>query len=171
MKGIKVGVDVNSDFRYRSDGQDWDFTIQDPLAIGVEMHVNETFDAGLEMMMNSNIEAVISAADMEISHISLYGLYKLYSDENITFMPKFGYSTMNFDINIDNDYYDYYYGGSPNVDSEGGLLFGFQIEYKDVIHVSYTRHTGKFEVGSGYDDPENYKTLTSRFNISYMYSF
>ena len=163
MKAIKVGVDINSDYRIRYEGENQSLYLQDPLSLAAEVSVNSNFDAGLELMMESDLQSGQSS----VSHMSLYGLYKFYSDEDISIMPKFGFSTMNYTEDED----DNYYADDYDVDSEGGIMFGIQIEYKDMIHISYTRHAGKYtrDYNPGRED-ENYKSQTSRFNISYAFN-
>ena len=165
MKAIKVGVDINSDYRVRIEGNNESIFLEDPFSLAAEVSLNSSFDAGLELMMESDAQAM----GVSVSHMSLYGLYKFYSDEDISIMPKFGFSTMNYSMDSeDQDYYDYY-GSGFDIDSEGGLMYGFQIEYKNMIHISYTRHSGKFEYNVPYVDNSKFKTLTSRFNISYAF--
>lgn len=161
IKTFKFGIDINSDYKQRLDDEQFSFSLEDPFTIAGEIHINEKFDAGLEIMMKSDTQLGSSS----VSHMSFYGLYNFYSDEDISIMPKFGLSTMKYTQDSNGYYYN-----DVDYDSKGGILYGFQIEYKDMIHISYTKHFGQVDIDNAYGNDSTMKTTTSRFNISYLFN-
>ena len=166
LKAIKIGIDVESQWRTEVGDSDFGqgdsaFSLDDGISLGVEVNLNNKFEAGLEILPETNTNSSIFGTVGAVSHWSLYGLYNLYSDENVSLKPKVGFSTFTF--NPKND-------GGPGDDatSSGGLMYGFQIEYRNVIHASYTRHYGEWYFEDESD--EKFSTRTSRFTISYAYN-
>ena len=165
FKTLKVGIDVNSKFRFKGgEGDDYIMPTDDGLSLAAEIYINNKFDAGIEMLTETDLMMESAGS---FSQLSIYGLYNFYSDENIKLMPKFGFTSLTYDQPSSN------YGGNyEKWTSKGGIMYGFQIEYKDKIHLSYTRHFGVIsENNSEYYSNIDMDTRASRFNISYAFNF
>ena len=163
LKGFKVGLDIGGELEYSVDGSGLSDDMETSVSFAMEFFTsNNNLEVGMEYLN----EADFDDWPASVSHISFYGLYNLFKDSDINLKAKFGYSTLDFDIN--NSSYYYY---SQNIDSDGGIMYGIQLELSNGIHLSYTIHNGQYSIDTDYyyDDYPTADTKTSRFTISYLF--
>ena len=155
LKGMKVGIDFDDTFLTEEGGS---IGLRHTPLVGVEFNTNYSIIVGVEHMFRSKLFVDHSVGSL--SHTSFYGLYNLFKENKIVLNGKIGFST--FDLNL----------SGIDIDSSGGLMYGFQLELNDYFHISYTIHNGKYKYDSdSYYSSESYNTKSSRLNIAYKFKF
>tara|TARA_Y100000746_G_C15258579_1_gene348650 strand:- start:89 stop:667 length:579 start_codon:yes stop_codon:yes gene_type:complete len=162
IRGIKAGIDFNDTFS----AQDWPGSIglRHTPSIAAEINTSivwfeQPLIIGAEHMLSTKM--FIKQSSASVSHTSLYTLYNFFESNSVVLNAKFGFSTFNISGN-----------GNGVESSSGGLMYGFQLELNDYLHVSYTIHNGSYKSENDnyfYSNSETYKTKTSRLNIAYKF--
>jgi len=162
LKGFKVGLDLSSEFEISANGMTIDSDMDTGIALAVEFYTGSDFEIGMEYLGSTDLDIQGS-----VSHISFYGLYSLFNDDQMNLKVKFGYSTLDLDAGSSG-----YYG--TTIDSDGGFMYGLQLDLSNNIHVSYTMHDGEYGLDSyyyyDYSNSSKLSTSTTRFNISYLFN-
>jgi len=161
LKGFKVGLDLGGEFELSAEGMTIGSDTDTGFALAVEFYTGTDFEIGIEYLADTDLDLGGS-----FSHMSFYGLYSLFNDNKMNLKAKFGYSTLDL-----NDSSSGYYG--TTIDSDGGIMYGLQLDLSNNIHLSYTIHDGEYSLDSYYyyyDNSSKVSTSTTRFNIAYLFN-
>ena len=165
LKGFKVGLDLGGEFEISANGASMDSDKETGFSLAAEFYTGSDFETGIEYLADTDLDLGGS-----VSHLSFYGLYSLFNDDQMNLKAKFGYSTMELESGSSSGYYDY----GVTIDSDGGLMYGLQLDLSNNIHISYTIHNGEYSLDSYYyyyyDSSNSVNTTTTRFNISYLFN-
>ena len=163
IRGIKAGIDFNDNFSsqegFGSVGLRHTFSIAAEINTDITWF-NQPLIIGAEHMLSTKMFVKQSSAS--VSHTSLYTLYNFFESNSVVLNAKFGFSTLNLNISGES---------SDDTSPSGGLMYGFQLELNDNLHISYTIHNGSYKAQGNYwySDAETFKTKTSRLNIAYKF--
>ena len=128
FSGIKFGIDISSEIE--TNIEDFDGELEKNIVLAYENIKEESSGGfGIEYVLESRLE--YSECDI----LSLYGIYEFYKDEEIRFFGKIGYSIPEITL------WDFSY---PEPNFEGGIMFGFQINFGRNLQLSYSSHSGEY---------------------------
>ena len=169
---FRMGIDVMKDLHITKR-----YKMNKNIVLGYESFLKDKTGIGLELVMPTEVDSIRS---LEFGIISLYGMYKLSSKDNIEAFFKFGLSHVRQNHDPDTiDYLSWEYDFLDQYSSENGILkvknspmIGFGANFNKKYQISYTLHTSSIEIGyksSNYIYSEVYSWSISRFSLSMLF--